>query len=1063
MLEGLTDVEVQTLEAELLEAIPLNRSVGNVTLLRTLADKGWTDGRYWAIRDRLIARGTLTTGRGRGGSVMRVASFVPHAVPKQTVNVISHGLTPSDGIVIEQPIAAGGRILTVVQGRPSSAEIEELRHQLMICFANAEAEDGEQLSEVDVGSASSFESLVDSSGEPGTGVQEAQEQEASAADLAQSESVLVPSRRSCRDEGIESLVSGIIRSIIPFRDGARAPATAIIVARYGLGGDDEQTLDAVGRQYDITRERVRQVEAKAIGRLQNLPDLVQQARELLSAWVRRLVEGSAVAGSLLTSRQVESLTDDRSVFDGWIKLALDVAFPVEGAQKRVRQLKALADHALHKYPLFSMDCWVTDLEKAQAAYPIIEEWLEELVEGEQSLPLPANTFATLLGASVADVLTVVSAHPEFTVYAGYVLRKGEGLTLKRRAIRAHILVEHLVPDSAPISQFTLWHEYRQRFEDVDSCSSNDLRIAASDSHGAPHLFVLDNNNSLFALGASSAQHGLNLTPRFPAPAPETLGGASGQLMDALLSGPATAEALTKDIDMSLESAISLLGQRPNVVSITPRYYGMAELTTAPEEIDWRAMDLVKEDALEIIGCRLAGETPAEVYLGWTPSFEMALCEEAERSAWDCLPQLLWACDPQAWPLPAHEQSRWHERKATLAKPPEAISLPAGYRLPDPVRMLRFLLVIRQKGAISAVMANRVTRPRGVLQQVNGTLLAVLARVGALQQEADTWWAKHQAGTEAPRWYAVLVDEYLQYGKLVWTKGACLEMVQEAVDNPGSGWASGPEWTQRIRSWATEVGVVFRAPEATAADAIESDEAHGAAAAGDDLDVSKDFVDEIAATEALADEAVGTAVDEVAEVAELISDASVDVIPSGAAPPETLSPVSAIDSIASLVARAQAGDPDAQYQLAKQLQAGVGAAPNMQAAQYWLERAVHAGHVPACVRLGRLLLTGELGDGSRETRQQALMYLNAGTKAGNATACYLVALAYRDGGLMRKNPQAAMRLLKRAERAGHGRAAYELAVMLRERMHDWVPDTLRLLDQAVEKGVPEAIRLREAIV
>ena len=54
-----------------------------------------------------------------------------------------------------------------------------------------------------------------------------------------------------------------------------------------------------------------------------------------------------------------------------------------------------------------------------------------------------------------------------------------------------------------------------------------------------------------------------------------------------------------------------------------------------------------------------------------------------------------------------------------------------------------------------------------------------------------------------------------------------------------------------------------------------------------------------------------------------------------------------------------------------------------------------------------------GGGTRQERQQGLVYLNAGTKVGNATACYLVALAYRDGGLTKKNPQAAMRLLKRA--------------------------------------------------
>lgn len=82
-------------------------------------------------------------------------------------------------------------------------------------------------------------------------------------------------------------------------------------------------------------------------------------------------------------------------------------------------------------------------------------------------------------------------------------------------------------------------------------------------------------------------------------------------------------------------------------------------------------------------------------------------------------------------------------------------------MPDAERLLRFLLVIRDQGAISAVMANRVTRPRGPLQQINGTLISILVRVRALQNDADTYWAKHRAGPEAERWYSMLADEYLQ--------------------------------------------------------------------------------------------------------------------------------------------------------------------------------------------------------------------------------------------------------------------------------------------------------------
>lgn len=44
----------------------------------------------------------------------------------------------------------------------------------------------------------------------------------------------------------------------------------IIVLRYGLHDGDPQTLEAIGRRFGITRERVRQVESKALGKLRRI-------------------------------------------------------------------------------------------------------------------------------------------------------------------------------------------------------------------------------------------------------------------------------------------------------------------------------------------------------------------------------------------------------------------------------------------------------------------------------------------------------------------------------------------------------------------------------------------------------------------------------------------------------------------------------------------------------------------------------------------------------------------------------------------------------------------------
>ena len=52
----------------------------------------------------------------------------------------------------------------------------------------------------------------------------------------------------------------------------------VLELRYGLGGEPPCTLDEVGRTFNVTRERIRQIENQSLKKLQNLRE-AQQLRD----------------------------------------------------------------------------------------------------------------------------------------------------------------------------------------------------------------------------------------------------------------------------------------------------------------------------------------------------------------------------------------------------------------------------------------------------------------------------------------------------------------------------------------------------------------------------------------------------------------------------------------------------------------------------------------------------------------------------------------------------------------------------------------------------------------
>jgi RNA polymerase primary sigma factor len=79
------------------------------------------------------------------------------------------------------------------------------------------------------------------------------------ADVVEDENAEAPQRR-LEEEATKGMLQELVQSLKPRE-------AAIISARFGLDGARNKTLEEVGQQFRVTRERVRQIESKALSKL----------------------------------------------------------------------------------------------------------------------------------------------------------------------------------------------------------------------------------------------------------------------------------------------------------------------------------------------------------------------------------------------------------------------------------------------------------------------------------------------------------------------------------------------------------------------------------------------------------------------------------------------------------------------------------------------------------------------------------------------------------------------------------------------------------------------------
>jgi RNA polymerase primary sigma factor len=72
-----------------------------------------------------------------------------------------------------------------------------------------------------------------------------------------------------------------IEYIASWLDTLRDDEKRVIILRYGLDGAEPQTLESIGKLFGVTRERIRQIEHKSIGKLQKVVRRKNIGREII--------------------------------------------------------------------------------------------------------------------------------------------------------------------------------------------------------------------------------------------------------------------------------------------------------------------------------------------------------------------------------------------------------------------------------------------------------------------------------------------------------------------------------------------------------------------------------------------------------------------------------------------------------------------------------------------------------------------------------------------------------------------------------------------------------------
>ncbi len=531
-----------------------------------------------------------------------------------------------------------------------------------------------------------------------------------------------------------------------------------VTRRYGLDGGEPQTLEQIASRVHVTRERVRQVEAKALGRLRVGPNRLAFERILLA-------EGEAVwhmlsAGSdLIMPADVQ---DRRQGISAHFFLAIEVCHG-----RLIDWVNTQAQIALGG--------WLRN----EADPKDIKDSVARTATWTRTAPSPVPLAAASRAAGVTEKNfgTAARVRPEIRLFEDYVCLGHFG-SQARRTCRLHRL-SVASGGTQPFDICTLRDTYAAAYPD-DAVSP---RVIYLQLLRAPHLFFRLFDSIWICvepgpdlIGVASGDMPFQRMPMLKGSDFE-LDSIGAWLRDTLAkNGPSRSVDLREKAESIFSHGISqssvgaALQSNPDFVRVAPGVYGLHSGVAT-----WLEPGSVHPTLLSDTQCRyysMSRKTgdPVGIYPGWSRTLEMGLCRWASSNASDeAYRSLLAVVEPSGWPVDPVEADTWQARKRSYGSYRLAtLTAPEAMHLPSAASFLSSAIWLAMTGSIAWTTVNR-TAQRRIDSQKAASTLALLVRFG-MASLTRHWQDRHQALPRAAVAVSAMLADLSRNGTLSWDKG-----------------------------------------------------------------------------------------------------------------------------------------------------------------------------------------------------------------------------------------------------------------------------------------------------